>query len=140
MVRDQYETYDWDKIIGNNRQIVAIDAESLNSFGSSVDQPKSVSLAGCEFELGDSRIVGAWSLVTGCDGGTIEVHLAVYEIVVGCWSRISAGTERCHYSLNNIKILTVIVVCQEHWSNINIIWHMLGAVDDHRSQKATCSG
>ena len=48
--------HDGHKIVGNNCHIVAIDGKILNTFSASVDEPKSVCLAGLKLEFGKAGI------------------------------------------------------------------------------------
>ena len=76
------EPYDWDIIIGDHGHLVIVNAESLNTFRSSVDQSQSVCLASGEFEFRNSSIVCARRFISGSDSRAVEIHLAVDEIVV----------------------------------------------------------
>ena len=85
-----------------------------------------------ELELGETRVRRA-SLAIG-NQGTIVIHLAVDEIVVREWR----GTWRCFHDLfDNLEILRVIMVAEQHWSDVIIIGHLRRAMDDHGSHQAS---
>lgn len=56
-------TYDWNKVVGNDSHVVAIDTETLEGLGSCIHQAEFIGLSRAEFELRNSGIVGALGLV-----------------------------------------------------------------------------
>lgn len=54
--------FDRNEVISHDGHGVTVNGESLNAFGTSVDQSKAVLLSGGEFEFGDSGIGRAWTV------------------------------------------------------------------------------
>ena len=73
---------DWHEVVGNYRHGMLVDGEALDALCAGVDQAEAVGFAGLEPELGDAGAVGAFGLVSSVHSGTVEVHLAVDQIVV----------------------------------------------------------
>jgi hypothetical protein len=126
------KTCDWYKVIGNDSHVMAINTESLKALRSSIDQSQSVGLPSGELEFRDSSAIRAWSGIPRGHGGTIEVHLSVYEVVVGCWSWVPARLQWLHNFLHNLKVLRMIPVCEEDWAEINIVVRIFRAMNDER--------
>jgi len=125
-------TCDWYKVIGNDSHVVAINTESLNALRSSIDQSQSVRLPSGELEFRDSSAIRAGSGIPSSHGGTIEVHLSVYEVVVGCWSWVPTRLQWLHNFLYNLKVLRMIIVSEEDWAKINIVFCIFRTVNDER--------
>lgn len=70
------------EVVGNDCHVVAIDREALDTFGATVDEAKTMSLAGGELELADSGVVGTLGRVSLSDLRAVEVHLSVDQVVV----------------------------------------------------------
>lgn len=75
-------TYDWDEVVGDDRQIVPVNTEALDTSRSSINQPQSMRLASGKLEPRKSCVVCAFRVVTSCLGRTVKVHLAVDKVVV----------------------------------------------------------
>ena len=114
-------TYNGDEVVGNNGQVVAIDAEPLNALRSSINQSQSVGFPSGELEFCESCTVSARSGVTSSYCGTIEVHLAIYQVVVRCWSWVAAARQRLHDFLHKLKVLGMIPVTKKDGTEIDIV-------------------
>lgn len=68
---------DLDEVVSDDGEGVSVDGEALGTLGTGVDEAKTVGLAGLELELGDTGIVGALCVISGRNGGAVEVALAV---------------------------------------------------------------
>lgn len=122
-----------DKIIGNHRQVVAVNGEALHTLGAGVDQAKSMRLARGELELGDASVGRAWSGVAGSNGGAVEVHLTVDKVVVRSGRSFSARSKDL---LHEVEVLGVVPVGQHHGTKIDVIVRVLGPVDDNGPKHA----
>lgn len=71
-----------DKVISNDCHIVSVHGKLLHSFRTSIDESKSVSLAGSESKGRNSSIALARSFVARCDVGAVEVILSLDKVVV----------------------------------------------------------
>jgi hypothetical protein len=109
---------------------VSVDTESLNALGSSIDQSQSVGLASSELEFCKSSAISARSGIPSGHCGTVEVHLAIYQVVVRSWFWVATVCERFHDFLHNLKVLGVIPVIEEDWTKINIVVGIRRTVDD----------
>lgn len=90
-------------------------------------------LSRVELELGET---GVWcaSLAVSYQGAVV-VHFAVDEVVVGEWR----GAWRCLHDLfDNLEIFGVIVVAEQYWSEVIVVWRLRRAMDDHGSNQASC--
>ena len=64
---------------------MVVDCESLQSFGTRIDEPQTMSLSFLKDEFGKSSIRNA--CIFGGDYGTICIAFAVDQIVIGDWWR-----------------------------------------------------
>ena len=90
-----------------------------------------------ELEFCESSTVSARSGVTSSYSGTVEVHLAIYQVVVRCWSWIAAARQRLHDFLHKLKVLGMIPVTEEDGTEINIIVGIRWTMNNERSKKST---
>lgn len=120
--------YDRYKIVGKYRHVVAVNSETLNSLSAAVDEPKSVSLPGVEFELGKAGIRRAL-LAFVRELGAVEAHLAVDQVAVREWGKRVRG--RGHDFFDNLFVCLVIPIAEENWSDVVVILYLTWTVDDH---------
>ena len=121
---------DGHEVVGDDGHVVAVDREALDPLGAAVDQPQAVLLPGVELELGEARVRRA-GLAVG-DQGAVVVHLAVDQIVV----RERRGPRgRLHDLFDNLEILRVVMIAEQHRSDVVIIGHLRRAVNDHGSHQ-----
>jgi hypothetical protein len=73
---------DGDEVIGNDSQVVAVDTELLHAFCSSIDQAKSMSLAGSEFETAQASVAHTRRGISSSNCGAVEVVAAIDEIII----------------------------------------------------------
>jgi hypothetical protein len=93
------------EIISYDCQSMAVDAELLNSFSSSIYQPKPMRLSSGEFEGSYARIAFAWGRISQIDGQAIEVVSSINQIVVGSWKLLSIS--KIHREKNVRGIFTI---------------------------------
>lgn len=130
--------FDWDEVVGDDGQVVSINAEALDTSRSSVDQPQSVRLASRELEPGNTSVVGTLGIVTCGLGGAVKIHLAVDEVVVRSRLWVATICQWFHDRLHDLEVRSVVPILEEDWPEINVILDLfVGAVDDQWPQKAT---
>ena len=66
-------------VVGDNGQLVSINAELLDTLGTSIDQSQPMLLPGRELKLGKTCVVRAWRSIS--DKRAIVVHLPVDQII-----------------------------------------------------------
>lgn len=119
--------FDWDEILGDDGELVTIDAELLDTFGASVYQAEQVLLAGLKFELGDTGV----RITREASFGARILHLAVDEVVIG----------RRDPSVHGVVDKSVIVgmepIFNQDRANVYVVFGVFGAVDDQRPMGTT---
>ena len=75
-------THNWNEVVCNNRHIVPIDAESLDTFSSGINQSQSVSLSSGELELSNSSIIRTLGSIASCNALAIKIALSIDKVVV----------------------------------------------------------
>ena len=113
-----------------------IDTEALDTLRPSIDQSQSVRLASCELEFGNPGIVSAGGLVTCSNSRTVEVHFSVDEIVIRCRSRVRICAV-AHNFFDDREIIIMVMICDENWSQINVVIRIAGPVNNHWPEKST---
>ena len=117
--------------IGYNCHLVSIDAELLHCFGAGVDKSQAVLFPGLKVELGYSRI--------GCtflSGVRTRIrHFTVDEVFVRRWWWQVLGNGR-HDLFDDTKIVLVVPVVQHDRSEINVVFSVDRAVNDHRAKES----
>lgn len=73
------------EVIRYHGHAVSIDAKFLGSFGTGIDQAQSMDFSRCKSEVGDSGVAFAWSLISRCDLGTVEVVPAIDQVIIRLW-------------------------------------------------------
>ena len=124
---------DWHKIIRDDSHRMLVDAELLDTFSTSVNQPQSMRLPGGEMEFGKSSIVRTRRSIS--NERAIVVHFSVDQIVIRfrCCQR-----EICtHDIFDDRKVRLVIVVRQQYRAEIDVIACVSWAIDYHGSQQTT---
>lgn len=123
---------DGHEVIRHDSHLVSINTEFLDTFRAGIDQSQSMLLAGCELEFRKSSVVDTRRTVG--DERAIVIHLPIDEIVNAF--RRHKTQIRAHYFLDDVVVLLVVVVCQQDGTEIDIVLHVLGTVDDHWADQA----
>lgn len=112
---------DGDKVDGDDLQLMAVDAELLDTFSTSVDKTQKMLLSRLELELGNTSVGRAWpsSVRTGV------VHATVDEIVVR-WREATI-----HGSVHERVVIGMEPILKNDWTNIDIVFLVTRSVDDH---------
>jgi hypothetical protein len=80
-----------------------INTKFLNTFRSSVDQSKAMTLARSELEFTDARIAHAWCVISKLDSEAVEIISSVDEIIVRCWNLLELAEDM--QERNDIEIV-----------------------------------
>ena len=73
---------DWYKVISDNRQIVAINAELFDRLGASIDQTQAVGSTRRQLENAVSSITCAWCAIAGRLLSAIVRVSSIYQVVI----------------------------------------------------------
>jgi len=126
---------DRDKVVGDDCEVVSVDRELLLALGTGVDEAQPVLLSCLETELTDTGVFAA--RLGG--PGTVEVHLAVDQIVLRRACGQNCGEVGAHDIRHDIEILAVVPVREEDRASVDVVvlaaLEVVGPVDDHGAQK-----
>lgn len=122
------------EVVGDDLQLMAINAETLQGSSTRVDQSKTIGFARVKLEMSQGS-VGSTLCAVG-DLRAIVVILSVDQVVIGRRHVfLEIVGDRNHF-LDNRKIIFVVIITEHNRSEVDIIFSMLWAVNDHGAEES----
>jgi len=124
---------DGNKIRRNDDHLVVVNADMQRSLGTRIDKPKTVYFTRFKEEFRESGV--ADTAVYGILRGTIEIILAVDEIVVGCAGPDRLCFIRAHQFLDEVCVVGMVVIVDKYGTQINVVVVGRWTVDNHGTKE-----